>query len=195
MYRAILSAFAATLVLTFAAVSSAKAYGGVASFYGYDFAGRPTANGEIFNPNALTAASKTLPFGTLVRVTNRSNGRSVVVRINDRGPYVGNRTIDLSRAAAADIGMLNSGVASVDVEIVGSGARTLVASNGGRHHRATQVAARGHRHQAAVQVASAGRHKHAKVQVALLKHKHRHTSTAIAAGDTTNAEGFANTNN
>ena len=193
MYRSILSAFAAAVIVTFGAVGDAKA--GLASFYGYDFAGKQTANGEIFNPNALTAASKTLPFGTLVRVTNRNNGRSVVVRINDRGPYVGNRSIDLSRAAAADIGMLGSGVASVDVVIVGSGARTLVAANSPRHHGNVQVAARSHRHHAAVQVASAGRHKHGSIQVALLKHKHHHAGTSIAVGASTNTVGFANTNN
>ncbi|MGH1571312.1 septal ring lytic transglycosylase RlpA family protein [Methylobacterium sp. P31] len=86
---------------------------GVASWYGPGFHGRMTANGERFNTHALTAAHRTLPFGTKVRVTNRSNGRSVVVRINDRGPYVGGRVIDLSNASARALGM--SGLAKVSL--------------------------------------------------------------------------------
>ncbi len=91
---------------------------GVASYYGKRFHGRRTANGERFNMNALTAAHRTLPFGTRVKVTNPSTGRSVTVRINDRGPFHGNRSIDLSRAAAAEIGMVNAGVAKVKIEIL-----------------------------------------------------------------------------
>ncbi|MHB2209783.1 septal ring lytic transglycosylase RlpA family protein [Methylobacterium sp. CM6257] len=86
---------------------------GVASWYGPGFNGRTTANGERFNTHALTAAHRTLPFGTKVRVTNKSNGRSVVVRINDRGPYVGGRVIDLSNASARALGM--SGLAKVSL--------------------------------------------------------------------------------
>lgn len=89
---------------------------GPASWYGPGFAGRLTANGEIFNPAELTAAHRTLPFGTRVRVVDLATGRSVVVRINDRGPYAGNRIIDLSRAAAQQIGMINRGVARVRLE-------------------------------------------------------------------------------
>ncbi|MDE1468449.1 septal ring lytic transglycosylase RlpA family protein [Aurantiacibacter sp. D1-12] len=89
---------------------------GVASYYGRRFHGRRTANGERFDMNAMTAAHRTLPFGTRVRVTNPRNGRSVVVRINDRGPFVGGRTIDLSRAAATQIGMISSGHARVELE-------------------------------------------------------------------------------
>lgn len=96
-------------------VSSLK---GLASWYGPGFHGRRSANGERFDQNALTAAHKTLPFGTLVRVTNLNNGTSVVVRINDRGPYAGSRVIDLSRRAAQEIGMLGSGVANVKLEIL-----------------------------------------------------------------------------
>lgn len=91
---------------------------GVASFYGRRFHGRLTANGERFNMNAMTAAHKTLPFGTKVRVTNARNGRSVVVRINDRGPFIRGRTIDLSRGAATKIGMIGSGHATVEMEII-----------------------------------------------------------------------------
>lgn len=92
---------------------------GVASYYGKRFHGRRTANGERFDMNAMTAAHKKLRFGTKVRVTNVANGRSVVVRINDRGPYIRGRTIDLSRAAAARIGMIQRGHAKVKMEVVG----------------------------------------------------------------------------
>ncbi|MEO0689062.1 MAG: septal ring lytic transglycosylase RlpA family protein [Pseudomonadota bacterium] len=91
---------------------------GVASYYGQRFHGRRTANGERFDMNAMTAAHKTLPFGTYVRVTNPANRRSVTVRINDRGPFIRGRTIDLSRAAAQKIGMIQRGHASVTMEIV-----------------------------------------------------------------------------
>ncbi|MDA9918301.1 septal ring lytic transglycosylase RlpA family protein [Erythrobacter sp.] len=91
---------------------------GVASYYGRRFHGRRTANGERFNMNALTAAHKTLPFGTKVRVTNARNGRSVVVRINDRGPFIRGRTIDLSRSAARKLGMISRGHATVKIEIL-----------------------------------------------------------------------------
>ena len=86
---------------------------GMASWYGPGFAGRLTASGEVFDPNELTAAHKTLPFGTRLRVTHLRSGRSVVVRINDRGPFVGDRIIDLSRAAAEAIGLVGSGVGRV----------------------------------------------------------------------------------
>ena len=84
---------------------------GVASWYGPGFHGKKTANGERFNTHDLTAAHKTLPFGTKVRVTNESTGKSVVVRINDRGPYAHGRVIDLSKAAAETVGI--SGVGKV----------------------------------------------------------------------------------
>jgi rare lipoprotein A len=87
-----------------------------ASWYGSEFAGRRTANGERFDPNQMTAASKTLPLGSVVRVTNPHNGKSVDVRINDRGPYVGGRSIDLSRGAARKIGMARSGLARVKIK-------------------------------------------------------------------------------
>lgn len=86
---------------------------GQASWYGEPFHGRRTASGEVFNMNELTAAHKTLPFGTRVRVRNRATGQEVVVRINDRGPHVGGRIIDLSRAAAAQVGLLRVGTAAV----------------------------------------------------------------------------------
>lgn len=91
---------------------------GLASWYGSPFDGRTTASGETFDKDALTAAHRTLPFGTLVRVTNRQNGRSVEVVINDRGPYSDRRIIDLSEAAARLIGMLEGGVAQVEIVVL-----------------------------------------------------------------------------
>ena len=91
---------------------------GVASYYGRRFHGRRTANGERFNMQAMTAAHRTLPFGSLVRVTNPRNGRSVTVRINDRGPFVRGRTIDLSRAAAEELCMISRGHANVELELL-----------------------------------------------------------------------------
>ena len=88
---------------------------GPASWYGNPFHGRKTANGETYNMNEMTAAHKELPLGTRVEVTNLSNGRKVVVRINDRGPFHGNRVLDLSRAAAQELGTLNAGVAQVQI--------------------------------------------------------------------------------
>jgi hypothetical protein len=88
---------------------------GIASFYS-DF--QKTANGEHFDPNMLTAAHRTLPFGTQLQVTNLETGKSVMVRVNDRGPYVEGRVLDLSRSAAASLGMLDQGVAKVHMAIV-----------------------------------------------------------------------------
>ena len=214
MYRAILAALAAAMLVALQlAVSTPARAGGLASFYGNDFAGRPTASGETFNPGAMTAASLSLPFGTLVRVTNRHNGRSVVVRINDRGPYVGGRVIDLSLAAAGAIGMVGAGVAPVDIQIVGSGAGIQVASLGHRHHGGVQLAARGLKHHhAAQQVAEARttakqvalgmthhRRHHGEVLLASAKIRHHHRATTVASGESTDTEGFsadgADTNN
>lgn len=88
---------------------------GLASFYAESYNGRKTANGEIFHSSAMTAAHKTLPFGTKVKVTNLKNGKSVKVRINDRGPFVTGRIIDLTRAAAKKIDMVNDGVVKVKI--------------------------------------------------------------------------------
>ncbi|HEV7922404.1 MAG TPA: septal ring lytic transglycosylase RlpA family protein [Thermoanaerobaculia bacterium] len=98
---------------------------GIASWYGQEFAGRTTANGEIFDPMLLTAAHRTLPFGTVVDVRNPKNGQLVRVRINDRGPFVGDRMIDLSYAAAQQIGLIEPGKGDVDVTVVkvGNGER------------------------------------------------------------------------
>ena len=91
---------------------------GIASWYGYDGSGSRTASGERYRPEGLTAAHRTLPMGTKVRVTNTRTGQSVVVRINDRGPYIRGRVIDLSAGAARVLGMINSGVAHVQVEVL-----------------------------------------------------------------------------
>ncbi len=91
---------------------------GKAAWYGKKFNGRKTASGQRFNAAALTAASNTLPFGTIVRVTNVKTKKSVTVRINDRGPKQPDRIIDVSRAAAAKLGMLRSGTAEVEIKVV-----------------------------------------------------------------------------
>jgi rare lipoprotein A len=93
---------------------------GAASWYGSDFHGRSTANSEIFDAEAITAAHPTLPLPSYVRVTNLSNGRSLIVRVNDRGPYAGNRIIDVSKHAAYLLGFTVSGTAWVRVEYVGA---------------------------------------------------------------------------
>lgn len=98
---------------------------GVASYYGERFDGRRTASGIRFDMNAMTAAHRTLAFGTRVSVTNKANGRSVDVVINDRGPFTGGRTIDLSKGAAREIGMLGRGVAPVRLEVVEWGSASL----------------------------------------------------------------------
>ncbi|MEO1004053.1 MAG: septal ring lytic transglycosylase RlpA family protein [Cyanobacteria bacterium J06638_7] len=105
---------------TLLASSSAvvKVSQGTASWYGPGFFGNRTANGEVFRPGTLTAAHRTLPFGTRVRVTNLNNGRSTVVRINDRGPFKGNRVIDLAHGAAHEIGLVSSGLAPVRLEVL-----------------------------------------------------------------------------
>ena len=92
--------------------------GGEASYYGNELAGNPTASGERFDPNALTAAHRTLPFGSRVRVTNLRNDQSVVVRINDRGPFARNRVIDLSARAAREIDRLDAGRGRVRLELL-----------------------------------------------------------------------------
>ena len=95
-----------TLTLTLASL---------ASWYGYPYHGRRTANGEVYNMHSMTAAHRTLPFGTKVKVCNTSNKRCVNVRINDRGPFVGGREIDLSQAAADVIGIKSAGVGQVTI--------------------------------------------------------------------------------
>lgn len=91
---------------------------GEASYYGDELRGRPTASGEGFNPDAYTAAHRTLPLGTRLRVTNVRNGESVIVRVNDRGPFSGDRVLDVSKGAARELGMLGSGTAPVRMEVL-----------------------------------------------------------------------------
>jgi rare lipoprotein A (peptidoglycan hydrolase) len=93
--------------------------GGLASWYGPGFYGRRTASGAVYTGTALTAAHRSLPFGTLVRVTNLENGRTVVVVIDDRGPFVRGRVIDLSAAAARRLDMIRDGLVQVRLEVVG----------------------------------------------------------------------------
>jgi rare lipoprotein A len=100
------------------AQTPAKADTGIASFYSHKFHGRRTASGQIFHVDSLTAAHKRLPFGTVVRVTNIRNGRSVIVTVNDRGMKGKNRIIDLSPAAARKIGIIERGLAKVAVEVI-----------------------------------------------------------------------------
>jgi rare lipoprotein A len=92
---------------------------GVASWYGAEFEGKPTASGEPFSTQSLTAAHPSLPFGTMVRITNMQNGKQTMVRINDRGPFVPNRIIDVSRIAAEQLDMLSTGTAPVRIEVLG----------------------------------------------------------------------------
>ncbi len=106
----------AVTVLLFTASCSRKiTQAGKASYYADKFQGRKTASGETFRQNRMTAAHQTLPFGTKVKVTNLSNGKTVKVRVNDRGPFVAGRIIDLSRKAARKLGMTQAGVANVKI--------------------------------------------------------------------------------
>lgn len=98
-----------------------------ASWYGPKFHGRITANGEVYNQMAFTAAHKSLKFGTLLKITNSRNGKSVIVRINDRGPYIPGRQLDVSYAAALELGMIHSGMARVKVEEIVPGSKDIPA--------------------------------------------------------------------
>ncbi len=91
---------------------------GTASWYGVPFHGRQTASGEIYDMNGMTCAHRTLPFGTLLLVTNLDNGKTTTVRVTDRGPYVSGRIVDLSRGAASSLGMLDTGTAQVELKVV-----------------------------------------------------------------------------
>lgn len=106
------------LVSRYEGAAALAEFSGKASYYSDALAGRPTASGEPYDPQALTAAHKTLPFRTVVRVVHEDNQRVVYVRINDRGPFVRGRVLDLSKAAAKDLGLLRQGVAKVRVEVV-----------------------------------------------------------------------------
>jgi len=114
---------------------------GIASWYGRPFDGRPTANGEIYDMNRLSCAHKTLPLGTVVRVTNLANHRHLDLRVNDRGPYVHGRIVDCSRAAARRLGFLDAGTVPVKLQVVraGRGGRPAYREgpNGGGHYAYT----------------------------------------------------------
>ena len=130
LFLALILSLLAADVFASAALSVYKS-SAVASYYADKYHGRKTSNGEVFNMYDLTAAHKTLPFNTKVKVTNLSNGKSVIVRINDRGPFVKGREIDLSKAAAVKIGMIKSGTAKVSLEIIGdSGSSSQNVSQG-----------------------------------------------------------------
>ena len=135
------------LFLLMAAFVPAHETEGLASWYGGKFQGRKTANGEIFDTNKLTAAHKTLPFGTKVKVTNMENGTEVIVRINDRGPFVEERVIDLSRAAADIIGLTSRGIMRVRLDIVeearpASPFVTIQVASFGNEHNALRLRSR-----------------------------------------------------
>ena len=97
---------------------SRKIYRGISSYYGPMFHGKLTANGEIFDMYGVSAAHKELPFNTIVRVTNENNGKSLIIRINDRGPYVGDRILDCSFGAAKKLGFVGDGTAPVTIEVI-----------------------------------------------------------------------------
>ncbi|HOJ49189.1 MAG TPA: septal ring lytic transglycosylase RlpA family protein [Spirochaetota bacterium] len=106
------------LIATIILGQDKKVFYGKASWYGSNFHGRKTASGEIYDINKLTAAHKDLPFGTILKVTNLNNGKSVIVKVNDRGPFVAGRVLDLSQKAAFELGFLKEGITDVKVEIV-----------------------------------------------------------------------------
>jgi len=111
--------FAIVLGLAPLTSAEAKTHTGMASYYGKKFQGRSTASGERFNYRLLTAAHRTLPFGTLVKVTNLKSKRSVIVKINDRGPFSKHRMIDLSRGAFAKVASIRTGTIRVKLEVIG----------------------------------------------------------------------------
>ncbi len=108
--------FIAAGAISMLATTAASAACGHASWYGPGFHGRTTANGERFNQGAMTAAHKTLPFGTKLKVTYKRTGKSVIVRINDRGPFIRGRMLDLSKGAAGRIGLISAGAGQVCIQ-------------------------------------------------------------------------------
>ena len=133
--------FILLLLLVSAANAQVKKYNktGTASFYANKFKGRKTANGETYSHSKKTAAHRTLPFGSKVRVTNLENNRSVVVRINDRGPFVANRIIDLSKSAAKELDFIEAGLAKVRVELISSSGSSTSYSNDSNNHKYTEI--------------------------------------------------------
>jgi rare lipoprotein A len=117
-YRFTFYCLLASVTCAKAQIGTTKTEAGLASYYADKFNGRRTASGEIFYQDSLTAAHKTLPFGSRIRVTNLVNGKSVVVRVNDRGMKGTKRIVDLSKAAAKEIGIVAAGIAKVRVELL-----------------------------------------------------------------------------
>ena len=117
--RKLILAIAAPAALMLSASAQAEPFRALASWYGPGFYGNLTANGEVYYGDQYTTAHKSLPFGTRVRVTNPRTGQTIVVRVNDRGPYIGPREFDLSRAAAQAVGLIGAGVATLQFEIIG----------------------------------------------------------------------------
>lgn len=120
-FKNYLKTFICICFMSMPIVSYGQTLHGKASYYGGRFHGRKTASGEIFNQHAMTCAHKTLPFGTILEVTNKSNGKKVKVKVTDRGPYSGSRIIDLSYGAAKELNMISSGVANVQADIIEMG--------------------------------------------------------------------------
>lgn len=116
--RVIIAVVGLVLTFTFHSAQAEEVLTGKASFYGNKFHGRKTSSGALYHRDSLTCAHKTLPFGTLLRVRNVKNGREVVVKVTDRGPFVKGRIVDLSLAAARELDMLSSGVANVEATFV-----------------------------------------------------------------------------
>lgn len=131
---------------------------GLASWYGKEFDGLPTASGETFRPEKISAAHRTLPLGTLVDVTNEKNGRSVRVKVNDRGPFVAGRIVDLSKAAAAEIGSVGDGVVPVTLRVVALGDNSRIRAKSDEPPTPTpaNTATKGEPAAPAVRTASAG---------------------------------------
>ena len=121
--------FQLSLLVLISTACLAQTQSGKASFYADKFEGRPTASGEKYKHSKLTAAHKTLPFGTKVRVINKTNKKTVEVVINDRGPYVEGRIIDLSLAAARALGFVESGIIRVNIEMIAAPSGTLLAED------------------------------------------------------------------
>ena len=116
--RKILLGVVTPFMVLFGAAANAAPFMALASWYGPGFYGNLTANGEVYTGNEYTTAHKSLPFGTRVRVTNPGTGQTIVVRVNDRGPFIGPREFDLSRAAASAVGLIGPGVATLQFEIL-----------------------------------------------------------------------------
>jgi rare lipoprotein A len=126
MIRFIISILLTTL---FFMTMSGQINEGTASFYHDKFDGQPTASGEIYDKNELTAAHRELPFGTMLKVTNLGNKKNIIVKVNDRGPFVKDRLIDLSRSAAEVLGFIDQGMANVKIEVIKSGNEKLAITN------------------------------------------------------------------